>query len=151
VPPPKPTAKPAPVDDFTAMLKSLNGLRDPAHGGGAATAAGGAGPGTGRRGSGGGIKDFIRAQIERHWNFDVNALGRADLTVSLHIVLESDGRVRQVDIVDDPRFRGDPAYRPVADSVRRAALVASPLQLPPDADDSFRDLTLSFRPRDVVH
>ena len=97
------------------------------------------------------MKDFLRAQIERHWEFDVHALGTANLVVSLHVVLRPDGSVSRADIVDDPRYSANPLYRPAADSVRRAALVASPLQLPPGLNQNgVRDVILSFNPRDTV-
>jgi hypothetical protein len=97
-----------------------------------------------------GVKDFIRAQIERHWNFNVGALGGANIAVSLHLILDPDGSVRSVDIVADPRYASDRIYREAADSIRRAVLVASPLQLPPGRYEDVEDLTLTFNPQDAA-
>ncbi|MDR3439668.1 hypothetical protein [Telmatospirillum sp.] len=94
-------------------------------------------------------KDFLRAQIERHLNFDVSALRNADFVVSIHVLLDRDGSVRQADIVDSPRYAVDPLFHAAADSTRRAVLVASPLQLPPGQFDAFHDVTLDFSPREV--
>ena len=107
------------------------------------------GAGLGRQGTLS-VKDFIRAQIERHWNFDARVLRAADLVVTLHLVLDADGRVASAEIVDDPRYSANPSYRSVADSARRAVLVASPLQVPPGRYDAVRDMVLSFNPREVV-
>ncbi len=95
------------------------------------------------------VKDFLRAQIERHLNFDVPAFGQTDVVVSLHLLLDRDGVVRSADIVADPRYGTDETYRSIADSTRRAALVASPLQVPPGRFEAFHDITLDFNPRDV--
>ncbi len=147
-----------PVDAFDAMLQSLRMLRRPAVLASNAPPQTGLAPSTqaerdgslGRRGTLS-VRDFIRAEIERHWEFDVATLGTADLVIALHLVLRSDGTVSRAEIVDDPRYTTDPAYRQLADSVRRAAQVASPLQLPPGIGDAFRDMTLRFNPREAVH
>jgi hypothetical protein len=95
-------------------------------------------------------KDFLRAQIERHWDFDVSSLGSTDLTVAIHVEIAPNGAVSQVDIVDDPRYSSNPSYRAAADSARRAVLVASPLQIPPGRYDDFKDVTLNLDPRDAL-
>ncbi|WP_146002582.1 hypothetical protein [Telmatospirillum siberiense] len=95
------------------------------------------------------IKDFLRAQVERHLEFSTTAWGAADFVVSIHVVLEPDGVVRNAEIVDDPRYIADKLFRSVADSARRAVLVASPLQLPPGRYEAFHDIVLDINPRDV--
>jgi hypothetical protein len=96
------------------------------------------------------IKDFLRAQIERHLEFDVETLGAVNVVILVHVVLEPDGSVRTAELVDDPRYNTDPLFRSIADSVRRAVIVASPLQLPAGRYDAFHDLVLGFNPREVV-
>lgn len=95
-------------------------------------------------------KDFIRAQVERHWEFDARALRSADFTVAIHVVLNRDGSVFSAEIVDDPRHVGDAFYHAVAMSARSAVLASSPLQLPPGAFESFKDITLEFNPREAL-
>ena len=97
-----------------------------------------------------GVKDFIRAQIERHWEFDVRDLGAADLVISIHLELNADGSVGKADIVDDARYSSNPHYRSVAISARNAVLLSSPLHLPPGTYDAFKDITLNFNPREVL-
>lgn len=96
------------------------------------------------------VKDFIRAQIERHWNLDLRAVGAGDFVIAIHVVLNRDGSVGRADIVDDPRYRSSPVYRDLALSARNAVLVSSPLNLPPGRYDEVKDMTLNFNPRDVV-
>jgi hypothetical protein len=97
-----------------------------------------------------GVKDFLRAQIERHWEFDMRDLGAADLVISIHLELNADGSVGKADIVDDPRYSSNPHYRSVAISARNAVLLSSPLHLPPGTYDAFKDITLNFNPREAL-
>jgi hypothetical protein len=96
------------------------------------------------------VKDFLRAQIERHLNGDVSALKSSDVVVSLHLRLAPDGSIRSADIVADPRYGVDPAFHAIADSTRRAALVAQPLQFPAGHYDAVEDITLEFHPSDIA-
>lgn len=94
--------------------------------------------------------DYVRGQIERHWNFDIGARDAGNLIVQVHVALLPDGSVVRADIVPDPRYDTDSFYRSAADSARRAVLAASPLRLPPNSYDKFKDLTLKFDPRNAV-
>ena len=96
------------------------------------------------------MKDFIREQIERHWEFDVRDLGAADLVISIHLELNTDGSVRTADIIDNPRYSADLHYRSVAISARNAALASSPLHLPPGTFSIVKDITLNLNPRDTL-
>lgn len=97
-----------------------------------------------------GVKDFIREQIERHWEFDLRDLEAADLVISLHLRLNADGSISVADIVDNPRYSADAHYRSVAISARNAALASSPLHLPPGVFNTVKDITLTLDPRDVL-
>lgn len=96
------------------------------------------------------VKDALRAEIERRWNFDVDALGGANVTVSIHLTLEPDGTVDTAEIVADPEHADDPVYRQLAISARDAVLVSSPLHLPPGAYAGHADMVLKFSPHDVL-
>ena len=50
--------------------------------------------------------------------------------VAIRVVLHRDGTVEKAEIVDDRRYRTDPAYRTIALSARNAVLLSSPLSLP---------------------
>ncbi len=95
-----------------------------------------------------GVKDYVRAQIERRWYPSGSALLRNDWVVQLHLQLNQDGSVGHADVVDNPRM-GEPDYRDFAFSVRNAAVLSAPFALPAGLDDAARDMTLDFNPRRV--
>jgi outer membrane biosynthesis protein TonB len=96
------------------------------------------------------VKDFIRAQIERHWIFDAGLLGPGDIQVSIHLVLNRDGSVSRSEIVDEQRHSADASYLALARSARNAAWLSSPLNLPPGRYDEVRDIILTFNPRNAL-
>lgn len=154
----KPQRKPSPpLDDLDARLHALARLRQPTlpvppnprqqdgPGFSSLTASSAnAVPGAQATYS---TKDFIRAQIERHWIMDRSALGPGNWVVSIHITVSRDGRVTGAEVVDDPRFGSDAAFHALALSARNAALLSSPLTLPPDRYNAIKDMTLDFDAR----
>jgi len=95
------------------------------------------------------VKDFIRAQIERRWNFDLESLGSGDATVTLHLVIDRGGGVTKAEIVWDRGRAADAAYAELARSARNAALLSSPLKLPEGSEEAVGDLTLTMDAREV--
>ena len=78
------------------------------------------------------VKDFLRAQVERHWYWDRRRLAAAgDWAVSIHLLLNRDGSVAKAEIVDDVSHGGNPEYHDLALSARNAVLLSSPFNLPP--------------------
>ncbi len=163
-PAPKPAARPQPkpsppVDAFEAKLQSLARLREPTppvppnparqDGTGLSNrtaSSSTAAPGPDALYS---VKDFLRAQIERRWNLDRSIIGPGDVVVSIHLLLNRDGKVASAEVVDDPRLATDANFRSLAMSARNAALLSSPLTLPPGVYDLVKDITLDFDPRKV--
>lgn len=96
------------------------------------------------------VKDFIRAQIERHWYMDKSALAASDFVVSIHMTLNRNGSVAAAEIVADPSYATNALHRALAFSARDAVLLSSPLLLPPGTYDLVKDMTLRFSPRDVL-
>jgi hypothetical protein len=125
----RPQATEQPQDELSAKLRALAQLRAPdtplAVGGG--NAEGGAGNGTGAYG----LRDFIRAQILRRWLPDLSGAGARDLPVLLHVIVTARGTITDVSIADQSRFASDRAFHEMALSARNAALLASPIQMPP--------------------
>ncbi len=151
----KPRPSPAPIDTLTAKLQSLARLRQPTppaapnprqqEGAGVSNvtaSSANAAPGSQASYS---VRDFLRAQVERHWYWDRHRLGAGDWAVSIHVVLNPDGSIAKAEIVDDPRHGGDPDYHDLALSARNAVLLSSPLKLPPGA--AISDITLTLDPR----
>jgi hypothetical protein len=151
--------QPSPDDDLSVQLKRLAQLRQPApptpsnprqqEGSGfsnlTATSANAA-PSPDATYS---VKDFIRAQVERRWNVDAKTITSGDWVVDIHIVLNADGKVTLAEIVDNPRYHTDSAYRDFAFSARNAVLLSSPLILPPDQYDIAKDIIVDFNSKQV--
>jgi len=95
------------------------------------------------------VKDYIRAQVERRWNFDLANLGSNDFSVPIHVEITNAGVVLKADIVDSPRTN-DPMYREVAVSARNAVLLSSPISLPAAHYDHVMDMVLYLNPRDAL-
>jgi hypothetical protein len=140
---PTPVQKPEPLDPLSEKLHRLaqNQLQDT---GGISNVD----AGNGVRGDAAyGIKDYLRAQIERRWVLPEGALLRNDWVVRLHLHIKEDGSVTAIDIVDDPRMGEDRDFREFAFSARNAARLSSPLVLPPQFAGEKRDVVLDFNAR----
>jgi len=96
-----------------------------------------------------GVKDFIRAQVERRWHVDNRTLAGADAVVAIHIMLNRDGSVSRAEIVDNPRRHSDSAYRELALSARNAVLLSSPLAVPPGQFERAKDMVLNLDAREA--
>jgi hypothetical protein len=152
--------QPLPADDLSARLERLARLRQPAppmapnprqqKGAGASNLTATSPNTASARDAIYGVKDFIRAQVERRWSLDGKMLKGGDWVVAIHIVLSPDGRVSRAEIVDDPRYRSDSGYRDFALSARNAVLLSSPLTVPPGEYDIAKDIVLDFHLKQVL-
>ncbi|CAK0749418.1 putative Cell envelope biogenesis protein TolA [Azospirillaceae bacterium] len=95
-------------------------------------------------------EDALRQQISGCWNVDPSAREK-NLVVDIKIVVNPNRTVYSAEIVDKSRYQSDPAYRSMAESARRALLNprCSPLALPPDQYDRWREIVFTFNPRDM--
>lgn len=95
--------------------------------------------------------DVIREQIERCWNIPAGARDAKDMVVEIHVIMNPDGTVRQATIVNQGQM-GDPNYRAAAESARRAFYnpQCTPLRLPPDKYNVWKEFTADFSPRDLL-
>jgi hypothetical protein len=97
-----------------------------------------------------GLKDFIRDQVERHWNLDLANLKGTDYSVSVRVEITRNGEVLKAELMDNPHS-GDPHYDEVAISARNAVLASSPLALPAGDYDAMMEMVLYMNPRDTLH
>ncbi len=145
-----------PEDELSAKLRALAQLHQPDDGGMAAVSSAGGG-----HGSGAGaytLRDFVRAQILRRWLPDLSgglsgglAAGqRRDLPVTLRVRLLSSGIIDDVTIQDAARMKTDAAFHDMALSARDAAILASPLDLPPGNYPRVQTLTIVLDPKAVL-
>jgi outer membrane biosynthesis protein TonB len=94
--------------------------------------------------------DAIRRHVERCWNPPVGAKDSDKLVIDVKVSLDPDGTVRDARAVDQGRMRGDEYFRAAAESAERAVRRCSPLPIPRQKYDQFRDFTLVFSPREML-
>ena len=93
-------------------------------------------------------KDAIRAHVERFWNVPAGAKDADKLVVYIRVSVLPDGTVTDAQIqMGDPTMMMNPYYQAAADSARRAVRAASPLPIPVNKYDQFKDFTLAFNPK----
>ncbi len=97
-------------------------------------------------------KDFIRVQIARHWYLDRNTIGSGgvpglDSSPADRRWAREQGRRS----LDNMSFSSSPASRRGQHpSLRGAALLSSPLTMPPGHYAEVRDIVLIFSPKEVL-
>lgn len=96
--------------------------------------------------------DAVRRQIERCWNPPAGAPEAENLVVEVKLTINRDGSVRRIEFVDTARMSSDSFFRAAAESVRRAIRMpqCTPLKLPLDKYELWKDTTLRFDPRELV-
>ncbi|EME68165.1 periplasmic protein TonB [Paramagnetospirillum caucaseum] len=92
-------------------------------------------------------RDRIRAHIERFWNVPAGAKDADKLVVMIKVSVLPDGTVTSAEVELNPVMMMNPYYQAAADSARRAVRAASPLPIPADKYEQFRDFTLAFNPK----
>lgn len=139
-----------PQDELSAQLRALAQVQAPQsalpNADNAATPGGGEGAGEGNYA----LKDFIRAQILRRWLPDLSIPGARDMPVRVRIRLLSSGLIDDVVLLDRQRMHDDAVFRDMALSARDAALLASPIQLPPGHYEKVQMLTIVLDPKAVL-
>ncbi|MEI8295718.1 MAG: cell envelope integrity protein TolA [Alphaproteobacteria bacterium] len=95
--------------------------------------------------------DALRRHIKKCWIVPAGARGAKDLVVDIDMEIGRDGTVLKATVADSKRMNTDSFYRAAAESAKRAVLdpKCNPLPMPPDKHDQWKELTLSFNPRDM--
>lgn len=95
------------------------------------------------------LVDALRNQIAQCWSPPVGAPHPEQLIVQFELFLNPDGSVAQT-----PQLIGsgssDPFARAAAEAARRAIYTCQPYRLPADRFSQWRDITLTFDPRQMV-
>lgn len=144
--------KPLPEDAFDAKLRALAQLRQPdtkltpLENAGSDAQTTGEAVGTL---AGYSLRDFVRAQVLRHWNLDYSLLEERRFSVLIRVEMKSNGVITLSDIVDKPRYAADPIYREIALSARNAVTLSSPIPLPPGKYRAVMSFVLDLDPRDT--
>lgn len=141
-----------PSDPLTAQLQALAQARAPdrplpnADVSGSPNAGGNSDDGEGNYA----LKDYIRAQILRRWLPDLSIPGARALPVMVRVRLLKNGVIEDVAILDQARFFSDKPFRNMALSARDAALLASPIAMPPGNYQRVTVLTINLDPKAVL-
>lgn len=99
-------------------------------------------------------KDAIRSQFAKCWSVPAGAKDAHELIVTLRVEMEQDGTVRSVELASSSksRYNTDTFFRAAADSAIRAVKMCSPLKnLPPDKYGTWRDMELTFDPKEMLY
>ncbi len=91
----------------------------------------------------------IQEQLRNCWRIDPGARGAEDIVVEIKVLLNPDGTVHTVEIVDVVRMIQDGFFRSAAENAKRAINRCSPFALPPRKYNVWRQLTLRFDPRNM--
>ena len=91
--------------------------------------------------------DRLRLHIASRWNPPPAAAGADQLKVDIFVKLEPDGTVTEASIVETNRYNSDQTYRAAANAALRAVLDASPLPLPKEKYEQWREFIFGFDPR----
>jgi len=96
--------------------------------------------------------DALSQQLSRCWSIQAGARYAEDLVVRVRLTVSPERRVMSATIEDTWRYGQDSYFRAAADSAIRA--VNSPqcetLQLPPEKYDLWKDIVVTFDPRDML-
>ncbi len=98
--------------------------------------------------------DAIRLQIQECWSIPSGALDAENLVIKIRLQLKPDGTLLgDPTIVDQARMNqpGQEYFRIAAESAYRAVKICTPLKnLPPEKYERWRDIVLTFNPRDQL-
>ena len=144
----RPKAVTPPPDELESRIARMAELRAPDTALPAPDNGAGAGEG---HGGGYALADFVRAQILRRWWPQLENDAARGMPVAIRLKLSRSGIISDVQIVDQQRFVNDKLFRNMALSARNAALLASPISLPPGHYESVMDISLTLDPKAVLH
>jgi outer membrane biosynthesis protein TonB len=96
------------------------------------------------------VADKLRNHIAEHWSPPPGAAGADALIVDIIVSLNAQAEVQKVAIVDKARFRSDDTFKAAANAARRAIFDASPLPLPLDQYEQWKELQIKFDPRFIT-
>ena len=96
-------------------------------------------------------RDSVRRQIQKCWIIPAGAVDAKNLVVDIRLLLNADGTVLKAVIVDSARAARDKFFLSAAESALRAVrnTACSPLRLPPKKYEKWKNMILSFNPRDM--
>jgi hypothetical protein len=99
-----------------------------------------------------GEQDALRRQLSMCWNVVAGARYAENLVVKLKLTVSPGRIVQSARVVDFMRYNTDNYFRAAADSALRAVRHqrCTPLDLPPDKYEQWKDMTVTFDPREML-
>jgi hypothetical protein len=150
-----PSKRPPPPDDLEVKLRRLAELREPIvdphlpqQGEGLSRIAATRADAT--LGFDATFKDFLRDQIEHHWGLDIAALHGKDFSVLIRVAITKAGVVTAAEVINNRQSCVDAAFDEASLSARNAALLSSPLTLPPGHYPERMNVILTLNTRDAL-
>ena len=97
------------------------------------------------------LVDALRNQIAQCWNVPAGAPHPEQLIVTLRVFLNPDGSVAQPpQLTGNSAAEGNPYMQAAADAAKRAIFVCAPYKLPADRYSLWRDIEVTFDPRQML-
>ncbi|MDR1233723.1 MAG: cell envelope integrity protein TolA [Holosporales bacterium] len=95
--------------------------------------------------------DLVRQTIRKCWHFPAGLKDAESLVVDIKMELDPKGNVKKAEIIDKARMSKDPNFRIAAENARRAVLdpACNPLPFPKNKYEEWKDLELSFNPKEM--
>lgn len=95
--------------------------------------------------------DLIKRQLMECWNVPAGAKDAKELVIVLDLVMSRDGTVQKASLMPEKSSTNHPFYRTGAESALRAVRNprCTPLKLPPDRYESWKNFEVTFNPKDV--
>ena len=90
-------------------------------------------------------------EILRRWWPRLDSQAVRGMPVALTLKMTRAGVISNVQIVDQQRFNNDRLFRNMALSARNAAILASPIPLPPGKYDAVMNIAITLDPKAVLH
>ena len=96
------------------------------------------------------LADKLRDHITKCWNPPPGAAGADTLIVDIIVRLNDKAEVIDVAIKDRARFARDGVFKAAANSARRAIFDCSPLPVPQEGNENWKELEIKFDPRFIT-
>ncbi|MDR0744708.1 MAG: cell envelope integrity protein TolA [Holosporales bacterium] len=95
--------------------------------------------------------DLIRQTIRKCWHFPAGLKNAEDLIVDIKMELDENGNVKKAEILNKSRANSDPDFKIASENAYRAVLDpnCNPLPLPKEKYNEWKELELSFNPKDM--
>jgi hypothetical protein len=93
-------------------------------------------------------RDAIRAHVEKFWNIPASTKDASNPRIMIRVSVLPDGTVTAAWVQEGAHTMAqDPLFPALAESALKAVRAASPLPIPDDKYNQFKDFTLAFNPK----